>query len=243
MSVPNFTILDSVHGRFIVNRHDALQPAALLRTGRTHIEGEIANILTVARLLEPDSVAVDAGANIGFTAVPLARALRDKRGVVHAFEPQRMLAYALAGTAALNDLDNLQIHQHALGAANERQAMTVPDYAAAQDFGQIGLVSPPGERTEHIDIVTIDGLALPRLDFLKIDVEGMELEVLEGGRATVAANAPWCWIEYWKSDAEAIKRHFAGQDYAFYRASEHNMLCVPARRAAGIPLSISAPPM
>src|SRR5690242_12326041 len=51
---------------------------------------------------------------------------------------------------------------------------------------------------ETVSVVTIDSLGLPRLDFLKIDVEGMEIAVLRGARDMIARFVPRCWIEYWK---------------------------------------------
>ncbi|MEP6942309.1 MAG: FkbM family methyltransferase, partial [Betaproteobacteria bacterium] len=63
-------------------------------------------------------------------------------------------------------------------------------------------------------------------------VEGMEVDVLDGGRRTITAFEPWCWVEYWIKGVDAIKRPFQGLDYDFYIMDKLNMLCTPRRRLA-----------
>jgi FkbM family methyltransferase len=225
-----------------VNRHCTFQAEALIKTGRTHIEDELAKILSIVRSLPSGCVVVDAGANIGLISVPLATAVMPRGGIVHAFEAQRLLCYALGGAAALNDLGNLFVHHKALGATGGMIDAPVPDYGKPQDFGLYSptdAAAPPTRETEKretVAVTTIDDLALPRLDFLKIDVEGMEIDVLRGAQATLAAFAPWCWVEYWKVGAEAIRSAFAGLPYRFFPMDNLNLLCAPAARmeASGI---------
>lgn len=103
MAVNNFVMIDSVHGKFIVNRHCLYQAESLIKTGHTHIETELSNILKIISLSDDNPVALDIGANIGFVSVPIANFLKRRGGgTVYAFEAQRMLYYALCGTVALN---------------------------------------------------------------------------------------------------------------------------------------------
>lgn len=73
---------------------------------------------------------------------------------------------------------------------------------------------------ETVNIVTIDELQLPRLDFLKIDVEGMEIEVLQDARASIEKFRPWCWVEYWKVDKDLLKEQFDGLGYSLFTMDE-----------------------
>lgn len=166
-----------------------------------------------------------------------------KKGTVYAFEAQRMMSYALCGSAALNDLENLTIYNEALGSTTGTLNGGALDYSKPQDFGLFSLVDQSTEKAQTIPLTTIDTLALPRLDFLKIDVEGMEIEVLKGARQSLEQFLPWCWIEYWKVDIEAIKAQFTGLDYQFYMMDQLNMLCAPRQKLADAPLNINAKEM
>jgi FkbM family methyltransferase len=172
--------------------------------------------------------------------VPIAQIARAKGGVVHAFEVQRPLFHALCGTAALNDLNNLYIHHMGLGAAASVLRVPAIDYGVPQDFGLVSLVEQPGDDSgEAVSITSIDGLGLNRLDFLKVDVEGMDVDVLRGGRRMLEKFEPWAWVEYWKSDIEQIKQQFSGLRYRFYRADELNLLCAPVSRLEASVITIN----
>jgi FkbM family methyltransferase len=237
--VNNFTVIESVYGRFVVNRHCEFQAESLIKTGHPHIQDELNKILTIVGSLPENCVVVDAGANAGLVSLPVAREILDRGGMVYAFEVQRMLYYALCGTAALNDLENLYVHNWALGSAVGTLKAGKPDYGAPQDFGMFSLVNQNDPHaSEQVPVTTIDSLALPRLDFLKIDVEGMEIEVLKGARETIRTWKPWCWIEYWKVDVNAITAQFGDLGYNFYTMDQLNLLCAPAERLAASSLNI-----
>ena len=242
MGLNNFTVIESVYGQFIVNRHCAFQAEALIKTGRPHIEVELQNILTLVSTLPQNCVVVDAGANIGLVSIPAAQAVRQKGGMVHAFEVQRMMFYALCGSAALNDLENLRVHHRGLGAAKAVLKVPQLDYNVPQDFGMLSLVNLTNSSAKDtVEISAIDDLSLPRLDFLKIDVEGMEIDVLKGARRTVETHLPWGWIEHWKVGANSIKQQFAGLPYKFFQADKLNMLCAPDKRLEKSKIKITMP--
>jgi FkbM family methyltransferase len=229
--VNNFTVFESIYGRFVVNRHCAFQAEALAKTGRPHIEAELRNILAVVNVLPDGAVCVDAGANIGLVAIPIAQALKPRGGRVAAFEVQRMLFYALCGAAALNDLDNLFAYHAGLGGVERQAAFDPPDYSIAQDYGTLSLARGKGEGAEIVDIVPIDNLGLSRVDFLKIDVEGMEPEVIAGARQTILKHRPWCWVEYFVLGLDKVKEAFAPfPDYEFRVMDELNVLCAPREK-------------
>ena len=238
-NINNFTVLKSVYGKFIVNRHCAYQADVLIKTGYPHIEAELAKLLAIVRSLPDNCVVVDAGANIGLVSIPVAQEIKARGGVVHAFEVQRLLFYALCGSAALNDLDNLRVYNQAVGATAGSVNAGQPDYGTPQDFGLYSLTNPiHGAAGETVKMVPIDALGLPRLDLLKIDVEGMEPDVLRGAQNAIREFSPWCWVEYWKVDIAEIKAAFAGEDYRFFPMDHLNLLCAPATRLAASGLNI-----
>jgi FkbM family methyltransferase len=240
MSINNFVVIESEYGKVIVNRHCAYQAENLIKSGRPHIQEELQKILTLVGQLPNNCVAVDAGANIDLVSIPMAQAIAPRGGVVHAFEAQRIMSYALAGGAALNDLENLIIHNQALGAFVGTLGVPKLDYGKPQDFGELSLLNQEGGVTDSVKVMTIDSLGLPRLDFLKIDVEGMEVDVLKGGSNTIRREQPFAWVEYWKSNLTEIKAQFAGLDYKFYIMDPLNMLCAPVIKSTQFGLSIEA---
>ena len=230
--VNNFTVIESIYGRFVVNRHCKFQAEALIKTGKPHIQDELDVMLAIVDTLPNGAFVVDAGANIGLVAIPLAERLKPRGGTVLAFEVQRMIYYALCAGAALNDLDNLFTFHQGLGSHARVERLASPDYGVPQDFGMYSLLNQPPERNEAVQITTLDDLGLPRLDFLKIDVEGMEMEVLAGAKGMIGRHRPWCWVEYWMVGAETIAGAFAGLGYECYVVDQLNMLCAPAERLA-----------
>ena len=240
-AVNNFTVIESFYGRFIVNRHSTTQAEYLIKTGKPHLEAELQIILKLIGTLAQDCVVVDAGCNIGLIGIPVAQAIREKGGTVHAFEVQRMLFYALCGAIALNDLQNIHANNKGVGASRRVVKIPRPDYGVPQDFGMFSLMNGdglPGE--EEVEIIAIDDLDLPRLDFLKIDVEGMEIDVLKGARQMISKCLPWIWVEYWKVGKETIKGQFEGLGYKFFRMDELNMLCAPIARIEDCRMHIAA---
>lgn len=164
-------------------------------TGRAlDLYGECAEseIALFAQLLKPGMNVVDAGAHIGTHTVYFAEAVGPK-GMVVAVEPQRFVHQILCGNVALNALTNVFACHAALGASGGTLKVPPLDYSRENNFG--GLSLGDAARGEAVGRATLDGLALERCDFVKIDVEGMEVSVLQGARATIARHAPLLYIE------------------------------------------------
>jgi FkbM family methyltransferase len=240
--IDDFVVLDSVYGKFIVARTCAFQAEALVKTGRTHIEGELANIFAVIDTLSDDCIVVDGGANIGFFTVPVAQRIKTRGGRVVSFEPQRQLFNALSGSLALNGLDNVFLHNMGLGDGSQSQAyLPAVDYSQPSDFGTVSLsVDDTVQeyhwmRTRSVDVDSIDSLMLPRLDFIKLDVEGFEIPALLGGLESIKKYRPYIWVEYFITGAKEIKQSLTPiKDYSYYIVDYQNMLCIPNERLSTI---------
>lgn len=237
MKVDNFVVLDSVYGRFIVARACLFQAEALVKTGRTHIESELANIFAIVDTLPADAVIVDGGANIGFFTVPVAHRTQGRGTRIIAFEPQRQLFQALGGSLALNGYDHVYLHNYGLGQEPGIAELPVVNYGETQDFGTVSLssettVDEDGWMNNRVvDITSIDAMELPRLDFFKLDVEGYEVPALTGAIETIKRHRPWIWVEYFITGADPIKAALAElDDYVFYLVDYQNMLVAPKER-------------
>jgi FkbM family methyltransferase len=236
MTIPNFVVLDSIHGRFIVNRHCAFQAEALIKTGATHIEGELNNIFVLIDTLPTGAVIIDGGANAGFFTIPVANRIRGRGQRIISFEPQLTLFRALSGSLALNDIDFCDLQQAGLGAEPGTAQVPDIDYGTPQDFGTVQ-ISATGSGTP-VEVKTIDSLGLERVDFIKLDVEGYECAALAGSIGMIQQHRPYIWVEFFISGKDPIKAALAGvPDYAFFQVDYQNMLCIPRERLPEIKFS------
>ena len=236
MTIPNFVVLDSMHGRFIVNRHCAFQAEALIKTGATHIESELNNIFVLIDTLPTGAVIIDGGANAGFFTIPVANRIRGRGQRIISFEPQLTLFRALSGSLALNDISFCDLRYAGLGDALGTAQVPDIDYGTPQDFGTVQ-ISATGSGTP-VEVVTIDSLGLERVDFIKLDVEGYECAALAGGIGMIQQHRPYIWVEFFITGKEPIKAALAGvPDYAFFQVDYQNMLCIPRERLPKIKFS------
>lgn len=153
------------------------------------------------QLLKPGSVVVEAGANIGAHTLHLSR-LAGNAGQVHVFEPQRRIFQILCANLALNSVSNVHPRQEGLGSVNGTMWVSAPDAGAVANFGGVAL---SGSGLEPVQIVTLDSLGLKRLDLVKIDVEGMEERVIQGGIDTIRRLRPKLYLENDPGDAGLAK--------------------------------------
>jgi FkbM family methyltransferase len=134
---------------------------------------------TLALLARPGDVACDVGANIGDTALALARAVGPE-GSVWAFEPLPAIRDCLAENARANGLDNLHVVGVALSDAQGELAIDVPEgqpgMASLRVDGTAGGIRVPTVRFDD----WLDRSGVAHVDVCKIDVEGHEEAVLRG---------------------------------------------------------------
>jgi FkbM family methyltransferase len=198
------------HGVMLYNCNDTFVGKSLEYYGEWS-EGEID---ALRQIIRPGDVVVEAGANIGSHTLFFAQAV-GPQGQVYAFEPQRLVFQTLCANMALNSLTNVHGRQAALGA--QRGFINVPalNFAAINNFGGVRLgLHLPGEMVE---VLTVDSLNLPACRLLKADVEGMELEVLQGAAATIDRLHPCLYLENDKPEKHQAILEFAARfGYAMY---------------------------
>ena len=96
-------------------------------------------------------------------------------GKVISFEPQTPIYNMLCGGIALNNFLNVEAHNVGVGLSNDDLYLPQIDYSSNYNFGGIELLSDP--TPVPVKQITLDGFIHDKVDFIKIDVEGMELEV------------------------------------------------------------------
>jgi FkbM family methyltransferase len=162
-----------LRGRLIVTSwHD--YPAAI--TGRT----ERALLHWFAENVKPGGTWLDVGAHYGYTAIALSR-LVGPQGRVFAFEPVLTTAGYLAQTRLVNDLAQLVVLPVALGAPETLELVQLPEVR-----GMVDSTRQCRKRMERILVTRLDWLwpqicgTQPRIDGIKMDVQGMEIQALRG---------------------------------------------------------------
>jgi FkbM family methyltransferase len=242
------TLANTLQGFFIFNHNDLGVGWQL--ANMSSYDAEEMNILAhMVRACAADPVILDIGANIGVTSVVLGRQA-GPRGQVIAFEPQRVIFHMLAGNIALNSLDNVHCRHQAVGSGPGTAKIPCLDYRQQAGFGSVELnretqsdafQQAKDGRFEDVPQVSVDSLALPRVDMIKIDVEGMEADVLAGAARTLREQRPLLYMEFAKSDKAGLWRTLAALDYQLYELRD-NFICVPAGHPGSAALSNNMQP-
>ncbi len=149
----------------------------------------------------PDAVVFDVGAHAGQFAKLFARLA--PRGRIYAFEPGSYARNILERAIRFNRLANVTIVPAGLGDGVGQSVLAMPIKASGSyGFGLSHLGAPDdrlAHRRERISVTTIDSFAaridLQRLDFLKADIEGWEVRMIEGGRETLTRLRPVLMLE------------------------------------------------
>ncbi|HEY0330658.1 MAG TPA: FkbM family methyltransferase [Rhodopseudomonas sp.] len=233
-----FVMLSTAHGSMLVNRFDyRLTPGGGFGVGyqlltRSAFDPDEVNIarqllLTRRKHFGDGVVAIDCGANIGVHSIEWA-ALMHGWGEVIAIEAQERVFYALAGNITLNNCLNARALWAAVGAKDGHIRVPKPNYLVPSSFGSLEIRKREtteyiGQEIDYSDTATvetkmlcIDGLALPRLDFIKIDIEGMEIEALTGAEASLRQFRPQLMIEKIKSNETELRDFVGGLGYQVF---------------------------
>lgn len=169
----------------------------------TYGESHFHEVELLRQLVKPGDVAIDAGANIGVITVPLAQAV-GKEGYVVALEAQPFIYNMLCGNLALNNLQNVQPFNRAVAERSGKLAfMPELDYTEDFNYGGVPLASEFNSKDSNgramckpVPTITIDDLNLAKPNFIKIDVEGMEVMTLAGAINTIRRAKPVMYIEF-----------------------------------------------
>ncbi|PYQ75680.1 MAG: hypothetical protein DMG01_18435 [Acidobacteria bacterium] len=187
-------------------------------------------------LLRPGMTVLDIGAHAGLYTMTAAK-LVGACGRVVAFEPSSRERARLERHLRLNRIDNVTIEPIALGAVEGEVDLYVVD---GRQTGCNSLRPPPGEsvRAVRAPMSRLDDYAvrgrLPRVDFVKIDVEGGERDVLRGGEQLFRRDRPvlMCEIEPariapWNYNPQEIFDLVSGWRYEWSAIAPGNYLARP----------------
>jgi FkbM family methyltransferase len=151
----------------------------------------------------PNRIMVDVGANIGIYSYAFRNFCRE----IHAFEPQPACLKVLKAAA----VKNVVVHPVALSDAAGTMELHIPRKKGSVLDGLASLRPLSGDViVEKVEVATLDSFQFTGVAFLKIDVEGHEMNMLKGAVETIRRERPLVLIEIEQRHlATPITGHFA----------------------------------
>lgn len=200
--------------RIVTSWHD--YPAAILgRTERPLLDWFMKNV-------NPGQTWLDIGAHYGYTAIALSR-LVGESGRVFAFEPMLSTAGYVTQTRQLNNFPQLTVVPFGLAVPETLEIISLPVTRGMVD-STIDRTTDDGRQKEWLETIMVarfDWLWTricgnePRIDGVKIDVQGMEIDVLTGMMDTLRSEHPKLVVELHRGvDREKFLHTIALAGYA-----------------------------
>lgn len=187
---------------------------------------------------------VDVGANIGLMSI-IAQKKVGETGQVWAFEAHPKTFEILEKNLELNDLNS--VHSFECGLGNRKEKLTLYDNWSINRGAASTVVQAENAKTTEISILTLDEVVIGQgifVDMIKIDVEGMEWEVLDGAKRTIETCRPILIVEFsterkaGKSREELYKKILDFDMYSIFKLAggkERTSKLIQVKNGADLP--------
>lgn len=155
----------------------------------------------MAKYYRPDTDILDIGANMGFSSLGI-NAKRPISGTVHAFEPQYRLCTLLSYN--LKNIPSSKVYNCAVSNKSSLISYTIND----DNVGATPIVAKDQSQTVYVPTIRLDDhqdLFTNPISIIKIDVEGHELQVLQGARHIIKKHLPTLEVEIYGSTTKVLK--------------------------------------
>jgi len=184
------TIVRGRDATYMALKTDIYVGQSLIRYGE-YCEAEIE---LLKQLTQPGDHVAEIGSNLGAHGVRLAKHIGPSGRLV-AVEPQPVIFQAMAATMSLNSLSNVDCWPYALSSEPGILALPPFDYSKDQNFGGISMIDLPDGKLP-VPVHRFDDIYFyNQLNLMKIDVEGMELDVLKGAANCIEKYRPRIYLE------------------------------------------------
>lgn len=141
---------------------------------------------------------IDIGANIGYHTMLFSK-LVGNDGIIYAFEPQPQIFTLLSNNISNNNLNNVVLYNNAC--SDEETNVYLPKFIIPlQNVENLGDITPNYNikinDNYEIKSVIVDKLGLSKIDFIKIDVQGWEIKVINGLKEILERDKPYLIVEF-----------------------------------------------
>jgi len=186
--------------------------------------------------VQEGDIVIDAGAFIGDTAIYFSQKVgANNKGKVYAFEPIAITAESIRQNCKINKCANIEVVQAALSDKNEIQNFEIVSNSSFGSAKKSNIKTEYSAKAIRLDDF-IKSNNIPTINFIKMDVEGAEMEILEGAKESISHFKPDCAICVYhkKNDYWDIAHFLLEQcpDYKFYfRCDAEPVLFATVRNA------------
>lgn len=247
-------ILQTRHGLMMVRQGVDMISNILMQKGE--YEWQVVMMCAALSGSFKEGCVLDIGAHFGTVTVPLAR--QNPQYTVHAFEPQPLIYYQLAGNIALNNLENVKAYNLALGHKKAKIKIDLPDYKTDKNLGawtmdkMVREHSPEGTgggQTVEVQMEALRNMTFDKpIRLIKMDVEGMEDKIIDGMGSLLEDHKyppivfeSWQHYHWWVERAQSLDVKLSkGLGYTLYQdgltkvaVHKKNELKVELRQANG----------
>jgi len=159
-----------------------------------YYEKEVGDL--IKKILKPNEVFLDIGANIGYFS--LLAAIHQPSAKIFSFEPVTSIFKQFEENIALNKISSVTVINAAVGERDDLKEIYI---STADNIGMSSFQEPENYsgRKEKVKVIAIDGWfkssGLPKIDLVKIDIEGSELSALKGMTKTLLNFKPVIIVE------------------------------------------------
>ena len=194
-----------------------------------HGQYQKTNWVFAQTLLDQTRRAIDVGSNNAVNAIHYSEVF----DWVECFEPTQLAQQLWQNTIRDNGVENATLHTEALGEHTATTEILLHpnngghNHLAHYDKNPRARPERSSKQTQSVAVATLDSKKFANVDFLKIDVEGYEFYVLQGGRRTIEQDRPVCQLEMVESQCR--KFGYEPNDIlAWFRTLDYR--CVSKRR-------------
>jgi FkbM family methyltransferase len=187
---PKITTKITAHGKFCGLQNDYLFQCAVADGINEHHFGAVADLY-----LSEFSNSLDIGSNIGTHAIRLSKIA--PKGTVWAFEPQSLTYSILQNNILFNACANVRALKFAVS-NQEGDVVSMESFSYQGEKINNGGLSLGSESATLGDMVLskrLDALNLPKIDFIKLDIQGSETAAIQGGIQLIQRDRPILFVE------------------------------------------------